>query len=186
MVEHGALIYMRRATFVKEISHLASDVYRTITSRDEMLALKYGNFLGSGAMLSYEEAQRSYADLFVENRRSDIERQQTNIGPHRDEIHVFIQTFDARMYASQGQQRTAALALKLAEIELLKRRTGKAPVLLLDDVTSEADPHRRDALLHYVRFDTQTVVTATEKHIVADQMGVDTFFHIRNGTYTED
>src|SRR5438445_172514 len=92
----------------------------------------------------------------------DLRRGTTSIGPHRDDLRVLLGGQDARGYGSQGQQRTAVVSLKLAEAELVARRTGERPVLLLDDVLSELDLERRGALLRHVGSGGQVVITSVD------------------------
>jgi len=92
----------------------------------------------------------------------DLRRGSTSVGPHRDDVRVLLDGHDARGYASQGQQRTAVVSLKLAEADLVARRTGERPVLLLDDVLSELDLERRAALLRQVRNGGQVVITSVD------------------------
>ncbi|MFT9496983.1 MAG: DNA replication and repair protein RecF, partial [Anaerosolibacter sp.] len=91
----------------------------------------------------------------------DIQRGTTTVGPHRDDLGVFVNGIDIRIFGSQGQQRTSALALKLAEIELMKAETGEYPILLLDDVMSELDVKRQAFLVKSLR-DIQTFITTTD------------------------
>ncbi|MEW6307955.1 MAG: DNA replication/repair protein RecF [Bacillota bacterium] len=102
-----------------------------------------------------------WLDIFSRSRQLDIARQSTTYGPHRDELSLTLEGADLRVYGSQGQQRTAALALKLAEIGHLTDVHGERPVLLLDDVLSELDQYRRGALFELVEAGTQTLLTAT-------------------------
>ena len=92
----------------------------------------------------------------------DLRRGSTTIGPHRDDLRVLLDGQDARSFASQGQQRTAVVSLKLAEASLVARRTGERPVLLLDDVLSELDGQRREALLNEVASAGQVIITSVE------------------------
>jgi DNA replication and repair protein RecF len=104
-------------------------------------------------------------DLAVAVQKSlaeDLRRGSTTIGPHHDDLAVFLDGKDARSYASQGQQRTAVVSLKLAEAALVTRRTGERPVLLLDDVLSELDAERRGALLRKVAGEGQVIITSVE------------------------
>ena len=101
----------------------------------------------------------------------DVRRQATSVGPHRDDLVFSVGPADLRKYGSQGQQRTAVLALKLSELEYVKSETGEYPVLLLDDVMSELDPDRRQALLDFVRDRIQTFITTTEPGIFAGMAG---------------
>ena len=95
-----------------------------------------------------------------QNREKDIKFKSTSVGPHRDDICIKVNDIDIRKFGSQGQQRTAALSLKLAEIELVKLVTGDTPILLLDDVLSELDKHRQNYLLESIK-GIQTLITCT-------------------------
>ena len=95
----------------------------------------------------------------------------TSIGPHRDDLSLAVGGADLKKYGSQGQQRTAVLALKLSELEYMKSETGEYPVLLLDDVMSELDAGRRQALLDFVRGRIQTFITTTEPLIFESMAG---------------
>ncbi|GKV57682.1 hypothetical protein NCCP2222_36290 [Sporosarcina sp. NCCP-2222] len=96
-----------------------------------------------------------------EAKRRELERGVTLVGPHRDDLHFFVNGYDIQTYGSQGQQRTTALSLKLAEIELVKQEVGETPVLLLDDVLSELDDYRQSHLLNTMQGQVQTFVTTT-------------------------
>ena len=97
----------------------------------------------------------------LEVRKREIDRGVTLVGPHRDELQFIVNGYDVQTYGSQGQQRTTALSLKLAEIELIKQEVGEPPVLLLDDVLSELDDYRQSHLLNTIRGSVQTFVTTT-------------------------
>ena len=92
----------------------------------------------------------------------DLRRGSTSIGPHHDDVRLLLDGKEARAYGSQGQQRTAVVSLKLAEAELVARRTGERPVLLLDDVLSELDGERRAALLRQLTGEGQVIITSVE------------------------
>ena len=116
-----------------------------------------------------------------EKRNIDIKNTTTMTGPHRDDFGIFINDSDVRVYGSQGQQRTAALALKLAEIELVKKIINDDPILLLDDVMSELDTRRRDALLNSIK-DIQTIITCTGyDDFIRQRINVDKIYKISQG-----
>jgi len=124
----------------------------------------------------------SWYNKKLEARRDlDILRGVTSVGPHRDDLAMAVNGIDLRAYGSQGQQRTGALALKLAELEFLRSETGEYPILLLDDVMSELDASRREALLAFLqREHIQTVITATDAaYFPRDDFG--TVYHVENG-----
>jgi DNA replication and repair protein RecF len=112
--------------------------------------------------ISYEGPPDNLAEAVHNCLAEDLRRGSTSIGPHHDDLRVLLGGKDARSYASQGQQRTAVVSLKLAEAALVARRTGERPVLLLDDVLSELDSERRSALLSLVAGEGQVVITSVE------------------------
>ena len=114
-----------------------------------------------------EEAfERLLDDLAAEERA----RKTTVLGPHKDEIRVYLNGRNARQFASQGQQRLLVLAWKLAELDVLEGITGKRPILLLDDVMSELDAERRRMFLSYIKGRTQTVITTTNREYFPDDV----------------
>ena len=135
-----------RGGFVDKISMVANDIYKKITGGEE-ISLVY-------------KPSRICCDSLKKNSDRDIYRGTTGEGIHMDEIDFGINGASARSFASQGQQRSAALSVKLAEISIIKETTGQEPILLLDDVLSELDSYRREFLLSYVTAQ-QTIITAT-------------------------
>lgn len=150
MVQYGKNIIEKRKMFVQELNEIASDIHRNLTGGIECLEV------------IYEPSTESY--LFEENlernREKDIRMKITSVGPHRDDLMFMINGIDIRKYGSQGQQRTAALSLKLSEIYLVKKKIKDTPVLLLDDVLSELDSNRQNYLLESIH-DIQTLITCT-------------------------
>jgi DNA replication and repair protein RecF len=117
---------------------------------------------GERLEIRYEGPPGDLAEAVHNSLAEDLRRGSTTIGPHHDDIRLLLDGQEARAYASQGQQRTAVVSLKLAEAALMTRRTGERPVLLLDDVLSELDGERRAALLSQVGGDGQVVITSVE------------------------
>jgi DNA replication and repair protein RecF len=117
---------------------------------------------GERLEIAYEGPPENLAESVHNSRGEDLRRGTTGVGPHRDDVAIVLDGQDARSYASQGQQRTAVVSLKLAEAALIERRTGERPVLLLDDVLSELDGERRTALLAAVGGGGQVIVTSVE------------------------
>jgi len=159
MAKEGAKITLRRNAFVKRLSEVSSDLHSKITQGKELLSLEYESDL---PVLENEAAQTEY---YYEKMQKDLEkdlfRRTTGSGPHKDDIKISIGGIDARHYGSQGQQRTAALSLKLAEIALIREETGEDAVLLLDDVLSELDPNRQTFLLQSLSH-VQLFITTAE------------------------
>ena len=115
----------------------------------------------------------------------DVKLKQTTVGPHRDDFSFMVGDVDIRKFGSQGQQRTAALSLKLSEIELVKKITNENPVLLLDDVLSELDSNRQNYLLSTIG-EIQTIVTCTGlDEFVNNRFEIDKVFKIENGSIVD-
>ena len=118
------------------------------------------------------------------SREADRKQKTTLVGPHRDDLSFYINGIDIRRFGSQGQQRTAALSLKLAEIELVKKIKKEYPILLLDDVLSELDGKRQDHLLASIRH-IQTIITCTGlDDFISHSFQIDKTFRVVSGTVT--
>jgi DNA replication and repair protein RecF len=117
---------------------------------------------GERLEIRYEGPPQDLAQAVHNSLAEDLRRGSTSVGPHHDDIRILLDGQEARSYASQGQQRTAVVSLKLAEATLVARRTGERPVLLLDDVLSELDAERRTALLRQVAGEGQVIITSVE------------------------
>jgi DNA replication and repair protein RecF len=167
----GALVAQRRADAVRALARDARDRYAELApSETEDLAICYEPRL-PGDLAEYvrehDLADRLRAAL-VEERRDDIRRGVTRWGPHRDDVQFLIGGHAAAISASRGQQRTAALALRLAEVELSTHRTGDPPVLLLDDILSELDPDRRERILRAAYNVDQVLITTPDEDRPSD------------------
>lgn len=172
-VNLAARLHAKRARAVRRLSRLAAEAHRQITAGREGLSLSYLAAVGPGASrvaLGGEDGERDPEPEDLRERLgtelgrvrpAEYRRGMTLLGPHRDDVLLAINGTEARSFASQGQQRTAALAMKLAEIEFMREDTGEYPVLLLDDVMSELDGERRRFLLQVAGEKTQVFVTTT-------------------------
>ena len=119
------------------------------------------------------------------SQEKDMKLKQTHVGPHRDDFSFMAENIDIRKFGSQGQQRTAALSLKLSEIELVKKITKDTPVLLLDDVLSELDSNRQNYLLNSIG-DIQTIITCTGlDEFVNNRFEINKVFKVVEGTIQE-
>lgn len=162
LAQAGGKVALRRARVIEAIQPKLDRAYRDIARSEAVASIDYipswpiENFLGGGAA-DFTEAM---IDAFRQVRRSDYERRLTTIGPQRDEPILLLEGHDSRVHGSQGEQRTLALAVKLAAHRLIADATDAAPVLLLDDVFSELDPDRSDALAASLPDGTQTIITS--------------------------
>lgn len=172
LLKFGSRIIRERRNFVAMLNEIIIDIHRDITGNKEEIILSYD---------SSTDEERFEKDL-LDKRNTDLKSGMTNVGPHRDDIGIYINDVDVRTYGSQGQQRTAALSLKLAEIELVKKITEDNPVLLLDDVMSELDSKRRDALLYEIK-NIQTIITCTGyDDFIKERITMDKIYRVDKGT----
>ena len=172
LASYGTKILERRKEFIEQVNRIISDIHYKLTGNKEHIMISYEASTGN---LSLEQCLRKY-------RERDLRMKSTTVGPHRDDLcFTSDKGIDVRRFGSQGQQRTAALALKMSEIELVKQVTGDTPVLLLDDVLSELDKHRQNYLLDSIH-DIQTIITCTGlDEFVSNRFSINKIFHIKNG-----
>lgn len=178
----GALIMDIRTNSLAEISRNAALHYAAIANSPEALDLQYLPDVASPD-LQVPSVQTLAAALRA-SRAEDMRRLSTNRGPHRDDFQFTVQQHAARNFASQGQQRTAVLAIKLAEMDFLHSHTGEWPLLMLDDLMSELDENRRNALLSYLKPQVQTFITTTDYHTVTRHAPVQQLIQVTGGTVT--
>ena len=171
LVQYGNRVIERRKRFIEQMNEIIEKVHGKLTGGKENLKLVYEP--GTG-IYDLETA------LF-KNRDRDIRMKSTSVGPHRDDICFMSNEIDIRKFGSQGQQRTAALSLKLSEIELVKKVIHDTPILLLDDVLSELDKNRQNYLLDSIR-DIQTLITCTGlDDFVNHRFEINKILHVEQG-----
>ncbi len=155
------IIYLRKK-FLKEIEKIAQAKHSTI-SGNEKLTIDYDcNFLEQDTEGEVEIILDKFKQKLEERKKEEIQRGQTLVGPHRDDVRFYINGQESTKFASQGQQRTIVLSLKLAELETITQKTGETPVLLLDDVLAELDDVRQNYLLQTINENTQTIITSVD------------------------
>lgn len=174
LINLGIKIIERRNIFIEQLNSIIGDIHRNLSGNKENIRIQYD------PNITVEE----YENKLKKNREKDIKYKITSVGPHRDDFIFYINDFDTKKYGSQGQQRTAALSLKLSEIELVKRITGNTPILLLDDVLSELDSNRQNYLINSIN-DIQTVITCTGlDEFVNSRIVINKIFKVHDGTVT--
>ena len=179
LLEHGSRIIERREAFIEELNGIIGDVHDHLTMGAEHLEIRY----------EPDTDTDDYAKALGNARERDVFLKMTSVGPHRDDFSFLLRRdvketsfIDLRRYGSQGQQRTAALSLKLSEIETVKRAAGENPVLLLDDVLSELDANRQNALLNTIG-GMQTIITCTGlDEFVNNRFEIDKLFKVNHGS----
>ena len=160
----------------------AEPIHLGISRGLEKLTVAYDSTIGIEADWSEHSMKTHIENKLKETQKRELDRGVTLYGPHRDDLKFFVNDYDVQVYGSQGQQRTTALSLKLAEIELIKQEVGEAPVLLLDDVLSELDDYRQSHLLNTIHGDVQTFVTTTSVDGIAHEtIQQARMFHVEQG-----
>lgn len=171
LVDYGNKVIKDRQIFIDKINGIIPQIHKKLTNEKESLKLIYDKNI----------SEDSFANELVIKRDVDLRYQSTQTGPHRDDIIFEIDGMDVKKYGSQGQVRTVALSLKLAEIELVKKTINDNPILLLDDVMSELDSNRRDALLESIS-DIQTIITCTGyDDFIKERLSIDKIYNVENG-----
>ena len=156
LATYGAKIIMSRLSLIENLKPVVKDIHKLLTSNKEELEIEYQGLVAS----SENDLKIALLKKYEESLEKDIRLGFTSVGPHRDDIKIASNGIDLRSFGSQGQQRTAAITLKLAELEVFKSNIGEYPVLLLDDVLSELDDTRQMQMLKYVS-KVQTLITCT-------------------------
>lgn len=175
MVSYGKKVIEERTRFIELLNEIMDEIHQKLTGKKEKLYVDYEENVKAQ---EFEEALRK-------GRERDIRMKMSLTGPHRDDIGFHTDKIDIRKYGSQGQQRTAALSLKLSEIELVKRTIGDTPILLLDDVLSELDSNRQRYLLDSIK-NIQTLITCTGlDDFIENQFQINRVFHVIDGKVFE-
>ena len=170
MSDYAETIYRERFGHERFLSEMANEMYREISGREqETFQIQYRSYLKSE-----RDGSPSLKEALRDCREEDMKNGTTSAGPHRDDLSLMLNSRNMKNYASQGQMRTGALSLKLAQLKVIQKVTGENPVLLLDDVMSELDPERRSNLLHILQ-DTQTFITCTDRSDLSDYIHYRTY-----------
>ncbi|MBR2214313.1 MAG: DNA replication/repair protein RecF [Selenomonadaceae bacterium] len=178
----AAIVQKRQAT-ITQLNRLAAKIGKIISGDMENLRLEY-EITGLSEKMTLEP-EKWYNEKLAQGRETDIIRATTGIGPHRDDLIIKVNEVNLKTYGSQGQQRTGALALKLAELEFLHEATGEYPILLLDDVMSELDRDRRRELMSFIEKENiQTMITATDAAYFPEGLKA-RFFKVKQGAVEE-
>ncbi|MCL5104922.1 MAG: DNA replication/repair protein RecF [Armatimonadetes bacterium] len=186
LTEYGASVIARRAKFIEFLSAAAARLYALLTDSAEELSVSYKPNVNASGAETEGEVREEFAKLLAARREVDMARGTTTVGPHRDDIILNVNGIAAREYASQGQQRTAAIAMKLAEIEIMEESAGESPVVLLDDVMAELDDVRRARILDVTQGRCQTFITTTTLDQLGDTaVGLGSVFEVRSGKVTQ-
>ena len=187
--ETGTRILIKRLNNIKRIKEISIPAFYNLSNKTDSLEIKY-ELKGNNGELYYpkEESFKILKDFYLkslkERRFKDIMQGSTGIGIHRDDLKTYINGAESKSFASQGQQRCCALALKISQIEYIKEVSGEYPVLLLDDVMSELDQYRRNQLITFINDKVQTIITVNDKTLIPD-FGSNQYFYVEKGSIKE-
>ena len=191
LVQAGGELIVMRLDALRQWGALTQATYRELSGPEEELDLAYESSVGGSQALTSRSPstepptvvdwQAAFKDALERARETELERGHTVIGPHRDDVRLTLNGHDLKEYGSQGQQRSAALAIKIAEVEWMRLETRRSPVLLLDDVMSELDISRSQRLAQLLDRGTQTILTCTDLADVDYDVLEGTLWRVRNG-----
>ncbi len=176
LVEYGTQLIVRRRKFSEELNQIIFKIHGQLTGNREEMVLEY----------EADVDETSFAEQLSRSMERDLRQKTTTTGPHRDDLSFVVNGIDIRRFGSQGQQRTAALSLKLSEIELVKRVIHDTPVLLLDDVLSELDNSRQNYLLNSIQ-NVQTLITCTGlDELIDHRFSINKVYRVTDGKVTAE
>ncbi len=183
----GAEIVARRSQLLQQMAEFAATIHSDITKGREQLTFQYQSQVPEAARGDATQAYQAMGELLTKHQARELEQGTTLVGPHRDDVAFIVNGKNVANFGSQGQQRTTALAVKLAEIDLMKAQTGEYPVLLLDDVLSELDDDRQTHLLKTIQNKVQTFLTTTSLDGIAKEI-IDTpaVYRVADGQLTKE
>jgi DNA replication and repair protein RecF len=184
MIEKGIKIYEYRYNFFKNINEILPKIFKKLSNIDN-LEIKYETNVDLDEF-DIEKIKKSYENKIKKNFKVELMQGVTLIGPHRDDFSFILKEKDMKSFASQGQQRLAIIALKIAEIYLFKEEKGEYPVLLLDDIFSEIDTKKRNKIIGFLLKDIQSIITTTDINDIEEKLiEKATIFKVNNGKVTE-
>lgn len=176
LVTYGIQIIERRNSFIDQLNEIIKEIHNKLSGGKEDIFIRY----------DFDVSPEEFEESLRNSQNKDMKFKQTSVGPHRDDIVFLIGGIDIRKFGSQGQQRTAALSLKLSEIEIVKEITKETPVLLLDDVLSELDSSRQNYLLNSIG-EIQTIITCTGlDEFVNNRFEINKIFKIISGKVNDE
>lgn len=188
IVELGTLIIRHRIKVLQLINKKVKDIHQSLTKNKETLKLKYNSNVLTSFTEDKEKIEVMFQEILENNKEKDYRLKMTTVGPHRDDYSIMSNSVNLGIYGSQGQQRTAVLALKIAELEMIKEKDQEYPPLLLDDVLSELDSYRKLFLIQLIKErPLQTFITSIDLHDLTqyDFVKHSKIFKVNNGMVEE-
>ncbi|MGX6962743.1 DNA replication/repair protein RecF [Vagococcus xieshaowenii] len=185
LIDAGSQVMFMRMSFIKKLEKWAQTTHEKISNHKECLTLNYATSFEIEEAATVETIRQRFKESLDKNRKRELFNRSTSVGPHRDDLLFFINDKEVQTFGSQGQQRTTALSIKLAELELIHEELNEYPILLLDDVMSELDDERQIHLLETIDGKVQTFIsTTTLKHLSNKLTTNPEIFKVASGTVT--
>lgn len=187
LIKKSAILLHYRLDYIRKLQQYAANINQVISQQKDALSIEYYSQIDYKNAKTIEALENQYRVLFTTNQQKEIIQRKTLFGVHRDDLIFYINGKNVYDFGSQGQQRTVALSMKLAEIDIIYEKTGEYPVLLLDDVLSELDDFRQTFLLKAVENKVQTFITTTnldgiQKNLIEKPK----IFYIKEGSVHND
>lgn len=181
LAEFGSYIIAQRIKYIEKLNEFSKKIHNDITQGSEFIKFNY-----IMQLKGIDNLQEELYNLLKSNRKKDLEKKITSVGPHRDDFSIFINDIDVKIFGSQGQQRTSVLTIKFASLRIIKELIGEYPLLLLDDVLSELDTKRQEYILRSIN-GIQTLITCTgitgiKKYLKGNNMKI---FNVEKGSVQE-
>lgn len=182
LAQAASFVLYYRLQFIEKLEGWANTIHQKISFNKEVLTMTYKTQLSVDNTMTRDAIYETYVNELKQSEPRDLQQQTTSVGPHRDDILFFVNGQNVQTYGSQGQQRTTALSVKLAEIELINDEIGEYPILLLDDVLSELDDERQVHLMEFIENKLQTFLTTTSLTHLENKLTIEpTIFNISSG-----
>lgn len=181
LASFGSKIMKTRYEFIEKLAFYSEENHYKLTEGKEKLSIRYDSSVKTQSFDNIKAIEENFLNILEKSIERELYKGSTIYGPQRDDIGIFLNNMNLKLYGSQGQQRTAVLSLKISEINIMKNETGENPILLLDDVMSELDGNRQKYLYKNLE-NIQTFITCTDKSFFEDRLPGDSkFFEISGG-----
>ncbi len=161
LIKHGATLILARRNLIRRLASKTADIYKRISGGESLKCTYIPSGIHSVDGLDIDTCAKQLEQALKQARSEDLRLRHTSIGPHRDDVHFELEDMEAKLFCSQGQQRSIVLAWKMAQVLVCEEVLEQKPLLLLDDVMSELDEKRRAEILNFIQEDMQTVITTT-------------------------
>lgn len=182
MADFGSIVLWYRLSLIQRMKRMIQPIYQEITDHRETLSFTYLRTVPCKEEMEIKEIKEVFQKELSKNSRKELEAGNCLVGPHRDDLLFYINGKSVKPFASQGQQRSIVLALKMVQTELYYEETGEYPILLLDDIASELDSRRREFLFHKIR-EKQVILTCTDAEGM-EFLGDTAYFQVESGQVT--